>query len=107
MADLKFSCPECQQHILVDDEAAGVQIDCPTCRSTLVIPAKAADTVQMVKRRRLVVASTTPEAAYEELDRTKKGLAAALAEANQLRKVAQSSEKEIAKLRQDFVATAS
>ena len=105
MADLKFSCPECQQRILVDDGAAGVQIDCPTCRSTLVIPAKATDNVTMVKRRRLVVASTTPDAAYEELDRKKKELTAALAEAKQLKKDGESSEKELAKLRRELAAT--
>src|SRR5688572_13963958 len=77
MADLKFSCPECLQHILVDDGAAGVAIDCPTCRSALVIPSKAGEPVKVTARRRLVALAGTADSAYGELERMKKDFAAA------------------------------
>ena len=51
MADIKFHCPECEQKILVDDTAAGLQIDCPSCRSALIIPAQDGAPAQVVTRR--------------------------------------------------------
>ena len=56
MADIKFHCPECDQKILVDDSAAGMQIDCPSCRSALIIPAQTGAAVQLVTRRQQAVA---------------------------------------------------
>jgi len=38
MADIKFSCPHCEQHIQAEDSYAGTQIACPTCSGGLVIP---------------------------------------------------------------------
>lgn len=38
MAEFKFSCPHCDQHILVDDGYAGVQINCPACLKLIVVP---------------------------------------------------------------------
>ena len=42
MADIRFHCPECRQKIAVDESAGGMQVDCPNCRSTLIIPMVAA-----------------------------------------------------------------
>lgn len=39
MAEFKFSCPHCDQHILVDEGYAGVQINCPSCQELIVVPA--------------------------------------------------------------------
>jgi DNA-directed RNA polymerase subunit RPC12/RpoP len=38
MADMKFECPHCQQHIQADDGYAGMQINCPACNGGLVVP---------------------------------------------------------------------
>jgi len=39
MGEFKFSCPHCDQHILVGDGYAGVQINCPSCQKLIVVPA--------------------------------------------------------------------
>jgi outer membrane lipoprotein-sorting protein len=38
MAEFKFSCPHCDQHIACDTGYAGVQINCPTCKQLIVVP---------------------------------------------------------------------
>jgi hypothetical protein len=38
MANIKFSCPHCQQHIEADSGYAGVQINCPACKGGMVVP---------------------------------------------------------------------
>src|SRR5512139_319363 len=38
MADMKFSCPECGQHIAYGEAWAGRKIQCPTCHSEIVVP---------------------------------------------------------------------
>jgi hypothetical protein len=38
MADLKFSCAHCGQHISCDQAWSGHQIQCPTCQNQLAVP---------------------------------------------------------------------
>jgi len=38
MAEFKFSCQQCGQHIQLDDLWSGHQIDCPACNKPLVVP---------------------------------------------------------------------
>jgi hypothetical protein len=38
MADLKFSCARCGQHISCDAAWSGHQIQCPVCQAQLVVP---------------------------------------------------------------------
>lgn len=38
MADMKFSCPQCSQHIECNEAWAGHQIECPACHSSIVVP---------------------------------------------------------------------
>jgi outer membrane lipoprotein-sorting protein len=38
MAEFKFSCPQCDQHILCDADYSGAQINCPTCNQLIVVP---------------------------------------------------------------------
>jgi len=38
MAEIKFSCPQCGQHISGDEQWSGHQIQCPTCAATLTVP---------------------------------------------------------------------
>jgi hypothetical protein len=38
MADIKFACPHCQQHIQAESGYAGLQINCPACHGSLLVP---------------------------------------------------------------------
>ena len=38
MTDIKFSCPQCGQHISCDEPWAGRQIECPLCHGNIVVP---------------------------------------------------------------------
>ena len=38
MADIHFSCPACQQHLLSEESGAGLTINCPHCGESLQIP---------------------------------------------------------------------
>jgi hypothetical protein len=38
MAEFKFSCPHCSQHIQCDTGYAGTQINCPACKQAIVVP---------------------------------------------------------------------
>jgi outer membrane lipoprotein-sorting protein len=38
MAEFKFSCPQCNQHIQCDTGYAGMQINCPSCQKAIVVP---------------------------------------------------------------------
>jgi DNA-directed RNA polymerase subunit RPC12/RpoP len=43
MSDIKFSCPQCQQHIQCDEASyGGREIACPACGTRLVVPGQAA-----------------------------------------------------------------
>ena len=72
MPDIKFHCPECSQKIGVDETAAGLSIDCPTCRSSLVIPVSSAAPVAVTVRRKLAVLAGSADSAYAELERRQK-----------------------------------
>jgi len=36
--DIVFQCPNCEQELEVDSEAAGTEINCPSCNKKIVIP---------------------------------------------------------------------
>jgi len=38
MADIKFSCPQCGQHITCDEPWTGHQIECPACHNNITVP---------------------------------------------------------------------
>jgi len=38
MAEFKFSCPQCGQHIQCDTGYSGTQINCPSCQQAIVVP---------------------------------------------------------------------
>jgi hypothetical protein len=53
MADIKFTCPHCQQEIQCDQLWGGHEINCPTCKGTMVVPqseAPAANTNPLVPK---------------------------------------------------------
>lgn len=39
MADIKFACPHCAQHITCDELWGGHQLECPSCKNPLTVPA--------------------------------------------------------------------
>jgi len=36
--DILFSCPECQQHVVIDATGAGLLVDCPNCGREIRVP---------------------------------------------------------------------
>jgi hypothetical protein len=60
--DISFSCPNCQQHLVVDEAGAGMQISCPTCAATVTIPTKVSSLLQSLKPRAQNLASEKPTA---------------------------------------------
>ena len=38
MAEFKFFCPRCGQHILCDSGHSGMQINCPACQQAIMVP---------------------------------------------------------------------
>jgi hypothetical protein len=38
MADIKFACPNCQQHLQAEPGYAGLQIVCPSCKNSFAVP---------------------------------------------------------------------
>jgi DNA-directed RNA polymerase subunit RPC12/RpoP len=38
MSDIKFSCPQCQQHIQADEGYGGMEIACPACSTRMIVP---------------------------------------------------------------------
>ena len=38
MAEFKFSCPSCGQHIQCDTGYSGLQINCPVCQQATIVP---------------------------------------------------------------------
>jgi hypothetical protein len=38
MSEIKFSCPNCQQHLQAEAGYAGLQIDCPACNAAMIVP---------------------------------------------------------------------
>jgi hypothetical protein len=39
MSEFKFSCPNCHQNIQATSEYSGLQINCPSCQTPMVVPA--------------------------------------------------------------------
>lgn len=54
MAEFKFSCPQCGQHIQCDTGYAGSQINCPSCQKAILVPQSPQS-----------AAAAPPRAAYE------------------------------------------
>lgn len=46
MSDLKFSCPQCQQHLQCNEQFSGREIQCPGCNHLIRIPPVPGKTVQ-------------------------------------------------------------
>jgi ribosomal protein S27E len=59
MAEIRFQCPDCKQRMTVEEDAAGIKVDCPTCRSTLVVPATDHGVPEVEVPRRITVRGGT------------------------------------------------
>ncbi len=46
MSQFKFSCPHCQQHLQYEEQAAGREIQCPSCHHLIRIPPVPGQTAQ-------------------------------------------------------------
>jgi predicted RNA-binding Zn-ribbon protein involved in translation (DUF1610 family) len=43
--DISFHCAKCGQHILIDETGAGMKLDCPSCKQSLIVPRQTVPTV--------------------------------------------------------------
>jgi hypothetical protein len=57
--DIRFACPNCDQHIAIDEAGAGLQIECPGCQSQVTVPAPAPATSPAPSRPRIRLARPT------------------------------------------------
>jgi hypothetical protein len=46
MAEFKFSCPQCKQHLQCDEQFSGREIQCPACQILIRIPPVPGKTAQ-------------------------------------------------------------
>jgi hypothetical protein len=60
MSESKISCPNCGQHLLLDDAWAGRTINCPACQQAMAIPALAAPVAAPPPPMRLSTPSAPP-----------------------------------------------
>jgi outer membrane lipoprotein-sorting protein len=69
MSEFKFSCPACDQHMLVPESYAGAQINCPSCQKLIAVPdapgtvkppAPAAPAVLAIQRPAVPMAGLSP-----------------------------------------------
>ncbi len=56
MADIKFTCPHCQQNIETDDSVCGQTVECPSCQGEIIVPEKTKPEPKIAS-----VISTSPE----------------------------------------------
>jgi ribosomal protein S27E len=51
--ELKFACPMCHQNLVCGSDAVGLQIECPTCFKTIVVPKSTSmTTTKLILQRR-------------------------------------------------------
>jgi DNA-directed RNA polymerase subunit RPC12/RpoP len=67
MAEIKFTCPSCNQEIQGDERYCGMQINCPTCNTLLIVPQKP---IRAPKQPRQTPAIES-EAGQDNVDTTK------------------------------------
>ena len=58
MAEFKFSCPQCSQHIYCDTSYVGMQINCPICQQAIVVPQPPVRVKSRIMRNVLVIAAS-------------------------------------------------
>jgi hypothetical protein len=74
--DILFSCPECQQHVVIDADGAGLLVDCPNCGREVRVPgaldlkqgpdAKPASTARPDKEKTVALKWTPPSASTRQ-----------------------------------------
>jgi hypothetical protein len=58
--DIRFVCPQCAQHIAIDEAGAGLQIECPGCRVPLIVPESPPPALSSALRPRIRLANPEP-----------------------------------------------
>ena len=101
MPDIKFRCPECAQKIAVEAAAAGFQIECPSCKSSLIIPPTAEAPVKTIQRREFAVLASATSVISDQISAKQKELDDAVAESKRLRAEAENFRQETEKARQE------
>ncbi|MBN1671432.1 MAG: hypothetical protein JXR37_10385 [Kiritimatiellae bacterium] len=38
MPDISFNCPKCDGNLVVDAKGAGMELECPHCKDTIIVP---------------------------------------------------------------------
>jgi hypothetical protein len=62
MSDFKFSCPHCNQHLQVNEQFSGRQIQCPNCNHLIRIPPAPGKTAQYKPESGMTWATFVPPA---------------------------------------------
>ena len=60
--DISFSCPKCQQHLVVDEAGAGIQVPCPNCKTSITIPSKESLMLESLTPKAKRLAAEKPKA---------------------------------------------
>lgn len=62
MSDFKFSCPHCKQHLQVNEQFSGRQIQCPNCHHLIRIPPAPGKTAEYKPESGMTWATFVPPA---------------------------------------------
>src|ERR1043166_1515350 len=91
MADIHFSCPECQQHLVSEENGAGLTINCPHCGRSLQIPFLAREPAASRTEKSLAKWINRATTLENELSEVRKKLAEAERHAGKQRRVSAES----------------
>jgi len=58
--DIRFSCPKCGHHMVIDAAGAGMVVQCPECGADATVPKAAPATGAPAEKERTVALKWTP-----------------------------------------------
>jgi uncharacterized Zn finger protein len=66
--DIRFSCPKCEHHMVIDETGAGLTVQCPQCGADAKVPAlvKPAPPTEPVNERTVALKWIPPGATPSE-----------------------------------------
>src|SRR5438445_13875992 len=59
--DILFECPSCGKSLVVDEAAEGLIVDCPQCRTNVIVPPKPAPAAPPQPAQTVAPAKPVPE----------------------------------------------
>jgi len=62
MSDFKFSCPHCSQHLQINEQFSGRQVQCPKCNHLIRVPPIPGQTAQYDPQSGMTWATFVPSA---------------------------------------------